>query len=277
MILLSTGVILALIFIWFSVPFSPLKAAFNRQNEQLKKASPLYSGEVFTKEDFSNFPPAVQKYIASCGYIGTPKMNFVKMLYRNVKFSQQVNGAKLKIDYTQYNYAKQPARLALIQSRLFGIPFEGYDYYSGGAGGMKGVIAKCFTLFNQTGSSMDKACLVTYLAESLFLPSALLQNRIQFEEISDFEVKATIFYNGQSAGGIFTFNNEYEMISFTTNDRAVIGTDGKAEYIPWTAACGGYKTNELGIKQPTVFKAIWNYPEKDFVYFDGTISRIEYE
>lgn len=50
---------------------------------------------------------------------------------------------------------------------------------------MKGMIAKAITLFDQKGADMDQACLVTYLAESLFVPAVLLQSDIVFEEISD--------------------------------------------------------------------------------------------
>lgn len=39
--------------------------------------------------------------------------------------------------------------MALIDSRMFGIPFEGYDYYQNGIGGMKGMLAKAIPLFNQ--------------------------------------------------------------------------------------------------------------------------------
>ena len=35
---------------------------------------------------------------------------------------------------------------------------------------------------------------------------------------SDYEVKATICYGGQTASGIFTFNEQCEYVSFTTND-----------------------------------------------------------
>lgn len=31
------------------------------------------------------------------------------------------------------------------------------------------------------------------------------------------------------------------------------------------------------VKYPTKFKAIWNYPEGDFVYFDGVISTVLYD
>ena len=50
---------------------------------------------------------------------------------------------------------------------------------------------------------MDEACLATYLAESMFVPSILLQDYISFEEISDYEVKAIIRHGGQTASGIF--------------------------------------------------------------------------
>lgn len=34
---------------------------------------------------------------------------------------------------------------------------------------------RAITLFDQTGADMDKACLATFLAESLFAPTVLLQ------------------------------------------------------------------------------------------------------
>ena len=71
---------------------------------------------------------------------------------------------------------------------------------------MKGVIAKLFTLFDQKGEDMDRACLATYLAECMFVPAALLQDYIEFEEISEYQVKATITAYDQTVSGIFTFN-----------------------------------------------------------------------
>lgn len=271
-------VIVGAILIWFSIPYSPVKKFFSNDIEALKKNTQLSeTGNVFEAEEFSHLPIAIQRYIENCGYIGTPKMSYLRMEYRDVDFMQGRTGPALKIDYTQYNFVSEPSRMALIDSSMFGVPFEGYDYYQNGVGGMKGVIAKGITLFDQTGSDMDKACLATYLAESLFAPSIILQNCISFEEISDYEAKATISYKGQTASGIFTFNEQYEYVSFTTNDRGVTNPDGTMEYIPWSAVCGEYCVYESGIKYPTKFKAIWNYEDGDFVYFDGLISTVSYD
>lgn len=270
-------VLIGIILIWFYVPYSPVKRDFQNDIDALMSENQLRTNnEVFTKEDFSSLPVAIQKYIQNCGYIGTPKMSYLRMEYNNVDFSQGKNHPTLKIDYMQYNFINEPCRMALIDSSMFGIPFEGYDYYQNGTGGMKGVIAKAITLFDQTGVNIDKACLATFLAESLFAPTILLQDYITFEEISDFEVQATISYKEQKASGIFTFNEQYEMISFTTNDRAVAGTDGSMEYIPWSALCGDYQISVNGIKYPSKFQAVWNYPDGDFIYFDGIISKVSY-
>lgn len=264
--------------VWFKISYSPLKTDFSNDNIVLKEKSVLYrSDEVFKESDFAAMPSAIQKYIGNAGYIGTPKMNSLHMEYLDVDFKQGKNGPNLKIDYIQNNYVKEPARMALILSSMFGIPFQGYDYYSNGVGGMKGVIAKLLTLFDQRGHEMDVACLATFLAESVFFPSVLLQDYISLEEVNDHQVRATITFRDQKASGIFTFNEKYEMTSFTTKDRAVVNTDGTTEYVPWTAACDNYITGADGIKRPTTFKAIWNYTDGDFVYFDGQISKIDYE
>lgn len=269
--------IIGALVIWFNIPYSPVKKQFQNDITALFTENQLsVDNRLFTEKDFSHLPTAIQRYIENCGYIGTQKMSYLKMEYHNVNFSQGKDRPALTIDYTQYNFINEPCRMALIDSSMFGIPFEGYDYYQNGTGGMKGVIAKAITLFDQTGADMDKACLATFLAESLFAPTILLQDYIIFQEISDFEVKATISYKGQTASGIFTFNEQYEMISFTTNDRAVAGTDGSMEYVPWSAICNDYQLSFNDIKYPTKFQAVWNYPDGDFVYFDGVISEVSY-
>ena len=277
-VLISVAIVFLLLLTWFCIPYSPLKAEFEKDKEELQTENKVYTGdEIFIADEFESFPVGIQKYIENNGYIGKRKMNLVRMEYYDVAFSQGRNGPNLTIDYIQYDYAANPGRLALIESSMFGIPFQGYDYYLDGRGGMKGVIAKLITLFDQTGEDMDRACLATFLAECMFVPTVLLQDYICFEEISDYQVKATITAYGQTVSGTFTFNEDYEMVSFSTNDRAVTGSDGTVEYVPWTAVCGSYEIGADGINHPTSFQAIWNYQDGDFIYFDGAISSIIYE
>ena len=197
------------------------------------------------------------------------------MEYKKVAFALGKDKPKLTIDYTQVDFADAPARLAFIDSKLFGVPFQGYDYYLDGKGGMKGVLAKLFQLFNQTGEQMDKADLVTYLAEIVFLPEALLQDFVSFTQIDAHTVEARISCNSVSASGVFRFDDACEMICFSTNERGQTASDGSVEEIPWEAQCDAYKLYSDGIKRPTIFRAVWKYPEEDFIYFDGSISSVD--
>ena len=258
--------------VWFAIPYSPLKKQFQLDVQKRTAASGQRTQGVFTKEDFARLPPLMQTYVEACGYIGTARKSVLAMEYKKVAFALGRNRPNLTIDYTQMDFADAPARLAFIDTKLFGIPFQGYDYYAEGKGGMKGELAKLFILFDQTGSQMDKACLVTYLAEIMFLPEALLQDSMSFTQVDEHTVEACIENKGVRAAGQFHFNDVHEMVCFSTNERGQASSDGTVESVPWEARCEAYEVYSDGIKRPTVFRAVWKYPDADFVYFDGGIA-----
>lgn len=260
-------IVLGTIAIFFRIPCSQTKTEFNvAVNNLTAKAD--HVEDIFREEDIAGLPLPVKKYFRYCGYIGRPKMSYVKIVYQDVDFSFGKDKPTKKIDYTQYNFVNKPNRIAYIDSRMYGIPFEGLDSYIDGSGSMKGIIAKLFTLFHQTGKIMDRSSLVTFLSESLLIPNAALQDYIVWETIDDLHAKATIAYYGISTTGIFTFNEKGEMCSFTTDDREVASTNGTSEKVKWTVVCTDYREIN-GIKKPTVFQAIWNYDDGDLVYFNG--------
>lgn len=271
--LIVVAAIILLLAVWFNIPYSPVKTQFKNDVEtRLQNAASLTG--TLDSAAIANLPPLIQKYLETSGYIGSERRSHLTMEYRDVDFGLGENKPRLKIDYTHTDFADSPDRLAFIDSKMFGVPFQGYDYYTDSKGGMKGVLAKLFTLFDQTGPEMDKACLITYLAEAFFLPEALLKDFITFKQVDEHTVEATITNKGVSASGVFHFNDSYEMISFTTNDRGQIAPDGSIEYTPWEAQCENYKEYSDGIKRPTVFRAIWKNKGGDFIYFDGKISRV---
>lgn len=224
--------------------------------------------EIFSENDTSSLPDPVKKYFKCCKLIGTPKMSSILINHNNVKFMMQKGKKPIDIFYTQHNFVKEPARFALINTRTCGFSFDGLDSYVNGKGSMKGVLCHCFTLFNQVGIEMDKACLVTVLAECLAIPSIALQPYIKWESIDNLHAKGKISFGGISGEGIFTFNDKGEMESFDTNDRGQTESDGTIKHIPWTAVVSDYKDIN-GIRLPTSFKAIWHYPDQDSVYFDS--------
>lgn len=278
MVWIVLGIVVLMIIslaVYFRIPYSKLKTDFNHTAQTLlTEANP--PTEIFTEEEIKDLPAPVKKYFNYCGLIGTKKMSFMKATFKNVTFKTGKDKPALKIDYTQYNFVTKPERIALIDSSLYGIPFQGFDSYLNGVGDMKGVLAKTYTLFDQKGEAMNKASLVTFLAESFLAPSVVLQDYIKWESMDETHAKATISNYGISAEGIFTFNDNGEMTSFTTNDRVATEIDGTTQKVKWTAICSDYKEDN-GIKKPTSLKAIWHYNEGDQTYFNGDEVVIEYD
>ena len=278
-LLLIIFALIVLVIFWFSIPYSPFRNQFKKDlNKQMQLSKSFLrdtSKTVYEKEDFESLLPLLRAYIEECGYIGSPRKSVLKMEYMKVDFALGQNRPKLKIDYTQVDFANAPVRLAFIDSKMFGIPFQGYDYFVNEKGGMKGVLAKSFQLFDQTGEQMDKAALVTYLAEIIFVPEALLQNFVSFNQLDSHRVEARIEYKGLKACGIYHFNDAHEMICFSTDERSQTASDGSVENIPWEAQCREYKVYSDGIKRPSIFRAVWKYPDQDFIYFDGKISSVD--
>lgn len=254
---------------------TPMKKMFlSEVQTELDKSK--VNHEVFSEEDISTLPEPVQRYFRYCGYIGKEKMSNVKFVWDDVKLRMSPDKPWLKVKYEQYNFVSEPARIVYIYSKMFGvIPFEGRDKYLSGKGNMTGKLLKYVTLFDVTGAEINVSAAVTYLSESLVVPACALQPYIRWEGMDKNHVKASLEYNGVKVEGIFTFNDMGEFTKFETDERYMDTGNGTSEKHKWTAEASNYIVKN-GIKIPTKMKAIWNLPDGDYEYFNGTIKDIVY-
>jgi hypothetical protein len=198
----------------------------------------------------------------------------MKGFFKNTNFLLSPN-KYIKNNYTEYIFVKEPAKIAISEINMYGIPIQAIESYINGKGMMNGKVAKIFTLFNETGVEMDISCLVTVLSYCLIVPSMALRDYIIWENIDDTHAKATTSYYGISASVIFTFTQKGEMVSFTTNDRWEAKDNGIKTQTPWSVLLSNYEKKD-GIMQPTSFKVVWHYENEDSVYFDSENAIIEH-
>lgn len=263
------GVLLLVVCIavYLLVPYSPVKKEYWDTMEKLTEDYELSQHKI-TEDDLKMLPEILQKYFIKNGYVGIESASAVIFHFKDVDFSMGINKPNIKIDYTAYDFVKEPTRIALIDSKIYGIPFQGIDTCKDGKGSMKGIIAKHITLFNNSYDIMD----ATYLSECLMHPSLALQENITYKEIDDYTVEATIRKNGAEATGVFYFNKNYEMTSFVVEKR--LSTDTNT-YEKWTAIPSNYEVIN-GINMPTKFQAVWNYDSGDLIYFNSNGMKISY-
>lgn len=261
-------ILLVVIIVYLMIPYSPVKKEYSSIVGELSEANKMPKS-IITEDDLKVLPEVIQKYFIKNGYVGIESASIIKFDFKDVEFSMGVNKPNVKIDYTVYDFVKDPTRVALINSKMFGIPFQGIDICKDGKATMKGILAKNITLFNTKFDIIDSS----YLAECMMHPSIALQENITYKQIDDYSVEATIRKNGRKTTGIFYFNENYEMTHFIDEKRLSSDTN---TYEKWSAVTSDYKVVN-GVNRPTKFQAVWNFSEGDLVYFDSKNMKISYE
>ncbi|MGN9163132.1 DUF6544 family protein [Clostridium sulfidigenes] len=267
---LILGVILLLVsilVIYFNVPYSTLKTNF--KDYLVESEENISENKKSTKYTLEDLPQSMQNFYSYTKLVNKVSSNHVSFNFKDADFVNIEMNKTLKIDYSEHIFGDVPARFAFIDSSLYGIPFQGLDSFINGEGGMKGVVAKNITLFNQRGKEMNKAALVTWLAEIIFMPSQLLSGDVDIKEIDKNTVGVSITYDNIKASGIYKFLDSGELVEFTTDDRALIYNDGRLEHRKWSALYEDYKNNG-DLLLPNRLKSKWHFDNEDIIYFDGT-------
>lgn len=272
------AVIIIGIVIFFEIPYSPNKNAFQKMINKEIDATPEATGTI-TKEEIEKLPEAMQRYFNYIGCVGKEKHNQARIKYKDTYFFNLDMNKALTIQYDLYLFADRPFRSACITSSYMGVPFEGMDYCKeiDGTmqGGMLGVIGKVIQIFDVHNEQMYTAMLISWLSENVLNPTALLSEYITYKQIDHNHVEATIFYNGVTGRGTFTIDDEGRITDFYSIEREVAVIDGVETPIGWGGQYGEYKERN-GIKVPSKMAAFKEYPNKKVNYFDADEYEIIY-
>ena len=268
MILIVASFVITCIVVYLKTPYSPVKKQYWEIVERFTNEFSLSKNEI-TEDDLEVLPVVLQKYFIVNGYLGIESTNAVILNFKGADFSMGVDKPNIKINYIVYDFVNEPIRVALIDSKIYGIPFQGIDIYKDAKSSMKGVLAKHMPLFNEEFDFIDSA----YLAECLMHPSLALQNNITYKQIDEYSVEERISKDNAETTGVFYFNEDYEMTSFVVEERFCSDTN---TYERWTAVVADYKVIN-GINIPTKFQGIWNYDSGDLIYFNSNGMKITYQ
>lgn len=241
---------------------------------ELRRARALVKRIYTGKHKLEELPIALQHFLTQSGFMAVNNIHQAKVEWKSATLKFSKTGKWKHIDCIQHNFLPDPIRLVYMKTKMFGIVgLEAFDSFRHGHGGMMIRMAQLFNMSDAKGPEMDKAELVTILAEVMIFPDYAVQTYIQWEEINPYTLRGTINYHGLMASGIFYFNSNFLIEKFETTDRFYTDKKGKFHPVKWTAECSGY-TRHGEISFPTSFKATWNFPTGDFTYFQGQINTI---
>ena len=229
--------------------------------------------EIVTKEDVERLPKNVQKWLQYSGVIGKKRITAVR-LKQKAEMSLAEDKAWMPVQAEQYFTSQEPSFIwkANIKAAPF-IHISGRDKYENGKGNMLIKVLSLFTVADSKGKEIDQGTLLRYLAETIWFPSAALNEYLTWEEIDEQNAKATMTYGDITASGVFTFNSEGEVVKFEAERYGVF--DGEIRLETWSIPVRDYKQFE-GIKIPTKGNVTWKLDTGDFNWFNFEVTEIEY-
>ena len=229
--------------------------------------------EIVTKEDVERLPKNVQKWLQYSGVIGKKRIAAVR-LKQKAEMRLAEDKAWMPVQAEQYFTSQEPSFIwkANIKAAPF-IHISGRDKYENGKGNMLIKVLSLFTVADSKGKEIDQGTLLRYLAETIWFPSAALNEYLTWEEIDEQNAKATMTYGDITASGVFTFNSEGEVVKFEAERYGVF--DGEIRLETWSIPVRDYKQFE-GIKIPTKGNVTWKLDTGDFNWFNFEVTEIEY-
>ena len=150
------------------------------------------------------------------------------------------------------------------------------DSYVSGEGAMLAKVAGVVTLVNQQGTaSMASGALMRYLAEAVWLPTALLPvNGVRWSEIDDSTARATLADGATRVWLDFHFAPDGRVTG--TSGERLRDEGGHSTLLPWVGTHDEYERVD-GMMIPRRGEVGWIMPDGPFPYWRGRQVRIAFE
>ncbi|SCZ10259.1 DUF6544 family protein [Alkaliphilus peptidifermentans] len=244
----------------------------------VKEVEALFSkvdmkNEIVTIEDIEGLPQNVQKWLEYSGIIGKEKITAVR-LKQIAEMRLGKDKSWMPVQSEQYFITEEPGFIWKANIKAFPlIHIVGRDKYQDGQGNMLIKLLSLFTVADSKGKEIDQGTLLRYLAETVWMPTAALNEYITWEEIDEDNAIATMTYGDITASGVFTFNDKGEVIKFEAERYGEFNGEFRIE--TWSIPIGDYKEFE-GIRVPTKGNITWKLDAGDFNWFNFEVIDIEY-
>jgi hypothetical protein len=268
-LLILFGVVLSL------AASSPASFARVYRREVEQRLSPQSARAVVRAEDLSHLPPAVRRYLELAGVVGRERVcNFRARLWGEIRPSVEAGFMPFRAE--QHNFYGPPARLFLLQSAKFGVPFDALHLYLGDMATIQVEVASLLSVVDARGPEMNQSETVTLFNDMCVLaPATLIEPNVAFREIDARTVQGTFTNAGNTVSAVLSFNDAGELVNFVSDDR-YLSSDGKT-YTKhrWSTPIRNYRAFAAA-RLASRGEASWSLPSGEFVYARIEIEGVEY-
>ncbi len=229
-----------------------------------------------TEADIAPLPAVVQRYLHYVNVVDKPQVwNYTARYQGELRLRPTDKWMAITAD--QQSFTGSPARLFLIDSSMFGIPFTTFHRNVDGQATFRVKLASLVQIIDAHGPEMDQSELVTVLNDMFLLaPASLIDQRISWEEIDPLTVRATFTYAGNTVSAVVSFDSSGALVNFISDDRYMTAEGKQYEQLRWSTPVREWREFD-GRKLPAVTEVVWDLANGDkFIYGRFEILEIKY-
>lgn len=224
---------------------------------------------IFTSTDRSTLPPVVNKWL-----LATKSRKVVPsrvILTQQGTMQSKPSGAWMKFNANQYYTIDPPGFIWDAQINTGPITIGGRDKFEDGKGNMRIKPLYLYTLADTSGPEMDQGTMLRFMGEIIWFPEVATMDYFQWEAIDDNSASLTMTYKGNAAKGVFTFDDNGLVKSFSAER---FGTfDGKLRKEMWEVRITEHNLVDghfIGNK----CEVTWKLKEGDFTWMKLEVTDI---
>jgi len=254
-------------------------ASFDRRHAEVVAAEfarqPLGASVLLVEADLEGLPAPVKRYIRGSGAIWRPRPQNVWVAF-DALMRRKPGADPMVSTSVQYNFFGQPARLFLMQARMFVVPVRALHLYQREAATFQVLVLDLKTIVDQAGPEISAAESVTVLNDWCFMaPGALVDERLVWQPIDDRSALVTFTNGPYRVSATLVFNERDELVDFWSDDRPESSTGA---FVPcrWNTPIGEYR-DVGGMRLPTWGGAVWNRAEGPFMYGEFRLRSLRYD
>jgi hypothetical protein len=242
--------------------------------QQITTNQPPTHTQVLTRDQLTDLPAPVQRWLTTCGAVGQPLVSTVRLQQRGLMRTQPEQTNWMTVQATQFFWVESPA--FLWQAEVTANPMVslmGRDKFAGGKGSMDIWLWSLVPVVRAKGDKIDQGALQRYLAEIVWFPSAAVSPYISWEAIDNRHAKATLAYQGTTGSGIFTIDEAGSVVSFAADRYLGGGPDAVLE--KWLIRIKEHRSFN-GVSVPAKSEAVWQLKAGDFIWYQLEITDLHH-
>jgi hypothetical protein len=226
-----------------------------------------------TAEMLKDLPEIVQRYMQYTGVLGKPWIHNVR-LEQSGRFQLRPGLPWLGMKAVQIYTTDSPSYAWKARFTLWGLPLlRARDSYHEGRGHMFGRLAGLVTILDERGEKLDQGAMLRYLSEMIWFPIALLGDNISWQPLNVHSARVTFADHGKEVSGEMYFEEDGRLVDFTALRYRMV--DGDYSLDAWSTPISAYG-KRAGLNLPVKGQAVWNLHAGDMPYWDGEITKVEY-